>query len=482
MLQQHRSGTKSAIAALAAALAACGSSSGTSSQTQNPPPADTLAQALFVATTDGQLTSFDVASGTTRAGQVPQVLGPVDLQALPEGVVGVNLSGANEVLFVDAKTMLVKARFPSTLSGNGKRPVHSYLSPTHAGKRYWLALNDGASPALADPVAQAATNSALFVDVTAGAPTWLAPVGEVALGLGHHKAAFSATRERVVVSNISDCSKVFHVLDYSSPAAVQEVKVFGSADLGWDGTAKVCGTAAGQTRPSPHGCATSTVSGHAYCNLTGTGEIVSIDLDAAVPTLAKLAPPLGGTGAGATAAHPGGRFVFTAHNSPREGGTGAANQIGSLSVVDTQSQPEAVVDIPLFYDGPGATNALAGTDEEGTGISHLTVSADGKTLFVIPGSASATAARARRVLAVDVTDPAHPQQLASITVGASHGDNSNALSGDGKLLFVTNNADTTVSAIDVATRAVVRTFDTHAGSPKVVATFGTAEGCSKPVH
>jgi YVTN family beta-propeller protein len=434
-----------------------------------------MAQALFVATTDGQLMSFDVADGTSRAGSVAQVLGPVDLQGLQEGYVGVNLSGANEVLFVEAKTMAVAARFPSTLSGNGKRPVHSYIGPTLNGKRHWLALNDGVSPALADPVAQAATNSALLVDITKGSADWLKPVGEVALGIGHHKAGFSTTRARVVISNIGDCGKVFHVFDYADPKAIQEVKAWSAADLGgFDCTATPA------RRPSPHGCATSSVSGRVYCNLTGSGEIVSIDVDAASPTFAKIAPPLGGTGAGATAAHPGGRFIFSAHNTPREGQGGAPNQIGSLTIVDAQT--DTATDIPLLYDGAGGTRALIGTDEEGTGISHLTVSLDGKTLFIIPGSASPAAARARRVLVVDVTDPAHAQQLASITVGASHGDNSNALSGDGKLLFVTNNAETTVSAIDVATRTVARTFDTHGGSPKVVATFGTAEGCSKPVH
>jgi YVTN family beta-propeller protein len=214
--------------------------------------------------------------------------------------------------------------------------------------------------------------------------------------------------------------------------------------------------------------------------MTATGEVASIDVDAAVPSLSKIAPPLGGTGAGASMAHTGGRYVFTAHNSPREGAGGAPNQIGSLTVIDSLNGTAA--DMPLFYDGAGSTRALAGTDEDGTGISHVTVSADGSRLFVIPGSAAATPARARRVLVVDTTNPANAVQLASITVGASHGDNSDALSGDGKTLFVTNNADTTVSAIDVASLQVVRTFDTHGGSPKVVATFGTVEGCSKPVH
>jgi hypothetical protein len=442
-------------AAIAAASFAC-SSGVTDTGPSNP---NTMSQALFVATSDGQLLSFNTADGTTRPGSLTQVTGPVDLQALPDGYVGVNLSGANEVLFANAETMLEAARFPSSFT-TGRRPVHSYISPARNGKQYWLSLNDGDGTL--------PTNTGLFTGIAKTRSDWLQPVGEVALGIGHHKAAFSSTRERVVISNISDCNKVFQIFDYSNPGSIQEIKSWSCADLG------------GIARATPHGCATSSASGRVYCNMTATGEVASIDVDAAVPTLTKITPPLGGTGSGASMAHTAGRYVFTAHASPREGAGGAANQIGSLTVIDGQTN--SATDIPLFYDGAGSTRALVGTDEEGTGISHVSVSADGTRLFVIPGSASAATARARRVLVVDTTNPANPVQLASITVGASHGDNSDALSGDGKTLFVSNNAETTVSAIDVASLRVTRTFDTHGGSPKVVATFGTLEGCSKPVH
>jgi hypothetical protein len=465
-----------AIAALAVAVAACGSSSKSTAQDQTP----AMKQALFVATTAGTLVSFDVATGQSRGGEVTGVSGPVDLQGLPEGYVGVNLSTggtAGEVLFVDAHTMLEKTRFASS-SGTGKRPVHSYVSPTQAGKRYWLTLNDGDGTA--------ATNSALLVDVTKGSPDYLKPIGEVPLGIGHHKAGWSAAKPRAVITNIADCDRVVQVVDYSDPKAIQALATWSATDLGGFDCA-----ATPARRPSPHGCATAATSGHVYCNLTGSGEILSVDVDADPPTFRKVSPPLGGTGAGASMAHPGGWFVFTAHNTPREANGGRPNQIGTLSIVDTRQESvdgvPTVKDVALFYDGPDGTRPLAGTDEEGTGISHLTVSADGKTLFVIPGSAGTPAERrARKVLVVDVSsiasDPASARQLASIDVGDSHGDNSDALSGDGKLLFVTNNAGATVSAIDTAALQVVRTFTVPAGSPKVVATFGDAEGCSKPVH
>jgi YVTN family beta-propeller protein len=458
-LERRRSWKCHAAIGALVALSACSSTK--APVDPSPQPAD-LSQALFVATADGQLSSFDAASGATRAGTVTQVLGPVDMQALPGGYVGVNLSTGNQVLFVDARTMLEVARIPSSRTG-GVKPVHAYLSPVRQEKQYWLAFNDGDGTA--------ASNSALFIDVAEGSARRFQAAGEVGLGIGHHKAAFSTTQERVVISNISDCDEVFQVFDYADPAGIQELKAWSAADLGFDCAA---------TKPVPHGCASSQVSGKAYCNFTGTGEIAAIDLDANPPAIAKLTPPLGGSGSGATAAHPGGRYVYTAHATPREGQGGVDGQIGSISVVD--GQDDGVTDLPLRYDGAGGTAALAGTDASEVGISHLTFSADGALLFVIPGSGSAAEQRARRVLVLDTRDPAHPRQLPSITVGASHGDNSDALSGDGKTLFVTNNADTTVSAIDVASLQVTRTFDTHAGAPKVVATYGTAEGPSKPAH
>jgi hypothetical protein len=50
----------------------------------------------------------------------------------------------------------------------------------------------------------AAENTACFIDLVEASATYLGMSGEVGLGIGHHKASFSATKERIVISNIGD--------------------------------------------------------------------------------------------------------------------------------------------------------------------------------------------------------------------------------------------------------------------------------------
>ena len=106
-----------------------------------PTTGDTMAEVLYVAH-EGRLTSYDVATGQERPGEVQDVAGPTDLQALADGTLLVNLTDRNEILIVNGKTMLETSRIPSSDKG-ATRPVHSYLSPTRNGKSYWLSLNDG---------------------------------------------------------------------------------------------------------------------------------------------------------------------------------------------------------------------------------------------------------------------------------------------------------------------------------------------------
>jgi YVTN family beta-propeller protein len=446
-----------------------------------PPDGDdsTPAHTLFVAH-EGSLVSYNIATGEERPGAVQDVTGPVDMQALADGTLLVNLTGRNEILIVDGETMLEVARLPSSAMG-GKRPVHSYLSPDHAGKSYWMTLNDGESGA-------AATNTARFVDVTPGSPTYLEAVGEVAVGIGHHKASFSATTERVVISNIADCENVLTVYDYSDITKITALATLSAKDAGWDGStfATTCDpTYQMGAPPAPHGCSTARNDGKAYCNMTSSGGIVSIDIDATPPVFKVI--PTSGSGAGYTKAHPDGRYVYSLQESPREGDMehpGAACQIGQLLVIDATT--DAVVkEVALFYKGPDCKDALAGTDEETAGPSHIQISGDGKTLFITPaGGFGLEDARVRQELVVDITVPAAPVQLASIRVGTSSGHHGDAQSGDGKLLFVTNTIDGTVTQIDASTRAVLRTLTVEA-QPKALATFGEVEGPSfqaGPIH
>jgi YVTN family beta-propeller protein len=75
-------------------------------------------------------------------------------------------------------------------------------------------------------------------------------------------------------------------------------------------------------------------------------------------------------------------------------------------------------------------------------------------------------------------------QLPSIPVGASTGQRGSAITADGKLLFVADSVDNTVTQIDVATLSVIKTIPVKT-KPLQVATFGTDVGPSLqvgPVH
>jgi YVTN family beta-propeller protein len=427
-----------------------------------------LANTLFVGH-EGQLVSYDIATGEERAGAVQSVTGPVDMQALEDGTIMVNLTGRNEILAVDPRTMLEVARIPS--SGlDGVRPVHSYITDIHQAHQYWVAMNDGTDNM---------GNTAAFVDITPASQTRFQIRGEMALGHGHHKAAFSSTQARVVISNIGDCENVMSVYDYTDVTAIQTLATLTAADAGWTAADPGAGmfdpmfcdpTYARGVPPAPHGCATSTVSGKAYCNITSSGDMVVVDLDADPPTFTLL--PTGGSGGGKTAAHPGGRYVYSVQESPR-----GICQIGQLAVVDAMTDT-VVAEVPLGYTGPACTDDLTGTAAETANPDHLNFSADGLTMFVgIAGGFEVADARIDQLVVVDLTDPANPVQAPSIGVGVETGHSFQTLSGDGGHLFVVDSIDNTVTEVDVATRTAARTL-TVAAMPRCAATYGDTEGPS----
>jgi hypothetical protein len=438
---------------------------------------DALAQTLFVAH-EGSLVSYDIKTGKERPGAVQQVTTPTDMQALADGTLLVNLTDRGEILTVDPRTMLELDRLPSSAK-KAVRPVHSYLSPERKGKSYWMTLNDGTE-------GDASTDSARFVDVMPESKKYLQAVGEVPLGIGHHKASFSSTQERLVISNISDCDKVLGVFDYSDIANIKQLANASAEDLGWDGSSfeKTCDvTYAKGLPPAPHGCATSKVSGKAYCNLTGSGGLVAIDVDADEPTFTTI--PTHGSGGGYTKASHDGKYIYSLEGEPREGSDGAVDcQIGQLVVLDA-STDKIAMELPLLYKGPDCTDKLVGTDEETTEPSHSLISEDDDTLYITTaGGFQNDAARVRQHLFVDISDPTKPVQLPSVEVGTSTGYHGDSLSGDGKWLFVANNIDGTVTQIDTAKLEVAKTLKVKA-KPVTLATFGSDEGPSfqtGPIH
>jgi hypothetical protein len=435
-----------------------------------------LPQALFVAH-EGSLISYDIATGAERPGAVQGVSNPTDLQALDDGTLLVNLTDQNHILAVDPLDMLELARVHSSFRV-AQRPVHSYISPTHSGKKYWLALNDGTG---GEPI----TNSACFLDVTPGSDQYLEHVGEAPIGIGHHKATFSATRERVVITNIADCERVLGVYDYSDILQIQEVAVFSSVDAGWDGSSfgKTCDpTYQMGVPPAPHGCATSKLSGKAYCNVTNSGDLVVVDIDADIPTFQRV--PTQGRGGGYTKASNDGRYIYSMQSEPREGNGGADCQVGQLVVLDASSD-RVVAELPLGYLGAACDQQMVGTDEETTEPAHAVISLDSNRLFItLAGGFEVDSARVRQQLVLDISAPDAPVQLPSIPVGASTGYHGDSLSGDGRWLFVANNIDGSVTQIDASSTDVVRTW-TVAAKPTVLATYGSLEGPSVqagPIH
>src|SRR5260221_13299607 len=107
---------------------------------------------------------------------------------------------------------------------------------------------------------------------------------------------------------------------------------------------------------------------------------------------------------------------------------------------------------------------------------------DGKIVFVEVGTLYGppnVVAESRFVAVFDLSDPYRPVQLPSIAVGAGKQTREHALTGDGKLLLVTNSLDDSVSGIDIASRQVARPIATVSRPGRVV-TLSEGIGPSKP--
>lgn len=433
------------------------------------PASTSTSERLFVIR-DGAMKAFDLASGSELAATVDGLESATGLQALEDGTLIANLTVKNEVAIIDGQAMSLVRRIPSSNRGASK-PVHSFISPELNGRQYWLTMNDGAP---SDP----ASNSALFIDLAKDSKTYLEPVAELAVGLGHHKAAFSATKHRVVISNMSDCQNVLSVYDFTDLADLRTLATLSAAAAGFDGSSrqKTCDPTRQNGGPlSPHGCATNAITARTYCNLTDAGKIVSIDLDADVPQFRVI--DVGGGGGGATEAVPGTTYVVTAQSKPREGAGGGACQVGRLLVIDS-AKDAVVATLPLGYLGAECDRALSGTDEATVGPGHLHVTGDGRHVFIsLNGGFADPSSRSRQQLVVDLSTPEQPAQLPSISTGAGTGHRGAAMTGDHRLLFVANEAEGSVTQISCSGMNAHRTFDVG-GTPSAMATWGPESGPS----
>lgn len=449
-------------AALAAALA--------TGAAQAAPPTDTI---LFVSARD-HLVAYDAATGAEKARfATPGVSS--DMLITPEGLLVLNHRDANQVVMVDARSLREVGRIASSGIG-GSRPVHLYLAPDRPdGRRLVLVANDGNAerPTRDD-------NSALILDVTDPAAPKVA--GEVRLGIGHHKLAFSRDGMRFSASNISDCDEVVGVYDIADPAKPARLFAVKGADLGLDGQdgRPACDPTGRQgRRPAPHGAATFGASGLHVHNANGTGQFILIDAEATPPRLAGVLATRGGSGGASIAAHPAGRFAYGPQNTPRAGGSaaqaGGACQIGQLAVLDGLAQRLAA-EVPILYDAD-----CAALPERATGArpAYAFVTPDGRTLAITVGTLNATQpGRAERLVLFDLADPAAPRQVASVPVGAAAGHRDAALTRDGRFLFVPGNADASVTIVDLAERRAVRQLAV-AAEPNRVAAWSPSAGPTK---
>jgi YVTN family beta-propeller protein len=429
-----------------------------------------------------QLALHDLATGAELA-RFDAPGGSSDLLALGSGVALSNHTAGNEVILVDLKRRSEIGRLPSSSLG-GVRPVHMYLSPAIDQRQYVIVLNDGNERSV--PKGERPKDSTLLlIDAVQSSPTFLKPMGEVRLGIGHHKAGFSMKRPRMAVSNISDCSNVVSIYDYENPSDIKLVKTFSAADLGYDGSTplKTCDeTGKVGLMLSPHGTGTSAATGRVYHFLTGTGQIAVFDIDADVPTV-KLIQTAGNGGASVKDL-PGGRFMVVPQRGPREvhqKADGSLCQVGQLAVIDAVAEKVAA-QVPVFYGEPTCRTSIAGKPHDRAALQYAMPAPDGKTVFVEIGTLYGppnVVAESRFVAVFDLADPYRPIQLPSIAVGAGNDTREHALTGDGKLLLVPNSLDNSVSVINVGSRQVVRTVPTVT-KPFRVVTFSEGIGPSKP--
>src|SRR5262249_26148506 len=134
-----------------------------------------------------QLALYDLANSTELA-RFDAPGGSSDLLALGCGLAPSKHNVGNEVVLLDLKRRKESGRLPSSSLG-GVRPVHLYLSPAIDGREYAVVLNDGNERGT--PKGERPKDSTLLlIDAVQSSPTFLQPLGETRLGIGHHKVGF----------------------------------------------------------------------------------------------------------------------------------------------------------------------------------------------------------------------------------------------------------------------------------------------------
>src|SRR6266478_628105 len=161
-----------------------------------------------------------------RLGQAPQNMTPSGRKWMPR------------LLAIRARILLHQKPTPESLACPSKRPLllsdrSPGINPQNlaegAARGSWSKLQAmghflGRHRDLGGAGERPKDSTLVLIDAVQSSPTFLKPMGEIRLGIGHHKAGFSMKRPRLAVSNISDCSNVVSIYDYENPLDFKLVK------------------------------------------------------------------------------------------------------------------------------------------------------------------------------------------------------------------------------------------------------------------
>jgi len=402
------------------------------------------AQTVWSSSPEDLVAAFDLKTGKELAEF--EVRGRLsDLTVLPNQHVVLNHRAKSELVLFDARTRKEVTRLPSSRMG-GVNPHHGYLLKTAKHTLYAVA-HDGENRDKDSTVA--------FFEVLPQSPG-LAFVGEVRVGAGHHKLAHFPGQDWVSVSNINDCDQVLSVLDVSQPEQPRVTHVIGATQLGYtgDGSEKRCDATGKQGRAlRPHGAAASQRF-HVH-NFNGTGQMAVIKSDGTVRVLDTQ-----GSGGASGVALPDGSVVMTQF-APREGGAGAACQVGQLAWVSATG--DQLQQIPVRMQPDCAQGS------KGARLGYASLAPDQKTLL-LPLSTMGNDAEPAKFVARMRLEDGKAVQLSSVAIGEQVGHRDHGWLPDGSLFVFPNGKGNTVSVVDPTTGEVTVTIPVQPNPLRAVLT------------
>lgn len=417
---------------------------------------------IFVANQAGKVSVIEHTDGEhTLAEPIDLSSGTGEMAFSMKNHIFVNMGNANQVATIDP--VGEKATFRGGIAV-GQRPGHIYRDPE--GSRIWV-LND------ADPItgidtltpacsaASAASVSVIqdydHVDQMEEEEKIGKVLATICVGKGDHIAAFSVPSLdmptvplRAFVSNSIDGT--ISVID-NNPASANYLKVVGTIDL-CDPSREPGGTCDADpttlNASGPQGMFYSSVSGRLYNSNEGYGTVNIVN--PGVSPAAAIEQTLEIEFAGPIHITPDGRFIFVLGTDDSD----ADRVVGKLTIITVADNSITQIDLPNL------------------GLAAIECTADGSKMYI---ASSANGQTSNIVQVFDTLSLPTLTLIKEIAVGSTSEGRSIGLfehSEEISHLFVTNQADGTVSVIDVKTDTVIDTI--HVGeSPTSLLIFPIGE-------